>query len=72
MRVDNWKLIDESTGKEVNTGDFIISFRGIVTVCTGGKPPHKVSSTGKVWTASGADFYPSVFGLKWIQENDNA
>ena len=66
MRVDNWLLVNESTGTEVNAGDPIVSFRGIATVCTGGRPPHKLGSTGKVWTASGADFYPSVFGLKWI------
>lgn len=42
------------------------NFRGDLAVITGGRAPHHSGSTGKVWTKDGGEFYPGVFGLKWV------
>ena len=43
------------------------SFRGESYVITGGRPPHKPESTGKVWTSDNGEYYPGVFGLRWVK-----
>lgn len=61
-----WVLVREATHEEVMVGDTITSFRGVTAVLKGGTPPHKPSSTGRV-VIEGAEYFPSVFNLKWIQ-----
>ena len=63
---DDVERHDEKAGQEVREGDDIVDFRGTPDVITGGTPPHKPSSTGRVTVASGGEFYPSVFGLRWV------
>ena len=58
-----WVLFDNA-GNVVVPDTKVVDFRGEVTVLRGGKPPHKPSSTGRVWTDAG-EFFPSVFGLAW-------
>jgi len=44
-------------------------------ILEGGIQPHKLSSTGRVWDSSvgnpnwNKEFYPSVFNMKWIENN---
>ena len=44
---------------------------GVAWVIEGGTPPHKPSSTGRVWVSllsnpnHNRDFFPTVFNLKW-------
>ena len=69
MRKNNWVLEDEE-GNEAQIDDTIVSFRDEKYVLQGGAPPHKPSSTGKVYVSlddptSISVFYPSVFKLKW-------
>jgi hypothetical protein len=52
-------------GQPVKPGSLHTDFRGNTAVITGGRPPHKPSSTGVVWTASGGEFYPNVFDMRW-------
>ena len=61
------KLINNEHGYPVKTGDTLLDFRGAVHVLQGGNPPHKPSSTGRIYTNRG-QFFPSVCGLKWINE----
>lgn len=63
---DNWHLVT-ATGLNIDEGTSILDFRGDEHTLTGGEPPHKPGSTGRVWTDHGG-FYPGVFGLKWVQE----
>lgn len=63
----NWVLVREGTHEEVMVGDAITSFRGETAVLKGGRPPHKPSSTGRVFI-EGAEYFPSVFDLKWVQK----
>ena len=63
----NWVLVREGTHEEVMVGDTITNFRGNATVLKGGRPPHKAGSTGRVFT-EGAEYFPSVFDLAWIQK----
>lgn len=67
MQVNDWVLVHEDTNEEVNAGDSVTSFRGEPAVVKGGMPPHKPSSTGRVWV-DGGEFFPSVFGLKWVKQ----
>lgn len=62
-----WLLVhegDDAAG--VYEGETVRSFLGEDYVLTGGRPPHKPASTGKVWTSDGGEFYPGVFKLRWI------
>ena len=69
---DGWALVHEVTGEPVLEGDVVLDFRGDTDAITGGRPPHKPSSTGFVWTECGRECYPSVFDLKWVREKTTA
>jgi hypothetical protein len=63
---DGWALVHERTGKPVSERDVVLNFRGEADTIMGGNPPHKPSSTGRVWVERG-EFFPSVFNLKWVR-----
>lgn len=49
----------------------VVAKGGEVWRLEGGRAPHKPGSEGKVWVgrptgAGQAQFYPIVFGLKWV------
>lgn len=69
IKQDNWALVHEVTGLPVLSGDVYSTAMGL-KLCriVGGCPPHKPSSTGRVYTADNDEFYPSVFDLKWVKE----
>ncbi len=59
-----WKLVDNK-GNEVTFPSKHTSFRGTEMTVTGGRPPHKEGSTGKIHTDKG-EFYPGVCDLTWV------
>jgi hypothetical protein len=66
------RLIKESTGVEVKTGDIVHDFRGKAAYITGWALPKHSGSTGRVHVKEMSDrpfsgeYYPSVYGLKWV------
>ena len=63
-----WLLVHEDASTQgVYEGEAVRSYRGEDCVLTGGRAPHKPGSTGKVWTSDGGEYYPSVFGLRWVR-----
>ena len=72
MRIGFW-VLDHENGKSTKQGETLTSFRGTTATLLGGTPPHKPSSTGRVYVrdANGncQEFFPSVFNLKWIKTN---
>ena len=71
---NGWTLVHERTGVPVIEGDVVLDFRGEAETITGGRPPHKPSSSGFVWTDGGrrgGEFYTSVFDLKWIKQGES-
>lgn len=60
-----WILLDEND-KPVEENSNHASFRGEILTVTGGEPPHKPDSTGRIYTNAGT-FYPSVCGLLWAR-----
>jgi hypothetical protein len=66
LTYDNWTLKDMDY-KPVSVGDKYQDFRGDTHVIEGGRPPHKPSSTGRIWTNKG-EFFPGVCNLTWIKE----
>jgi hypothetical protein len=65
-----YKLVHESTGKDVYLSELVVDFRGDKSIVKGGSAPHKPSSTGRVWVSDitnryHSDYFPSIFGLKW-------
>lgn len=57
-------------GEAVQVGQVLTCFRGETYTITGGNPPHKPSSQGKVWVTDGdwsRELYPSVFECKWVE-----
>jgi hypothetical protein len=82
----HWVLQDEH-GQLVPTGTFLKSKRdeqeGRRFELQGGRPPHKPSSTGRVygkWSAiddnsgrgDNSEYYPQVFGLSWVDRTPAA
>jgi hypothetical protein len=65
-----WALVHTETGLAVYRGEILPDFRGDAGVIVGGRAPHKPSSTGRVHTANGGESFPSVYGLKWINCNE--
>lgn len=66
VKKDGWVLRYDS-GAAVMYGQLARDFRGVVNVVEGGCPPQHPASTGRVWTDAG-DYFPSVYGMKWVFE----
>jgi hypothetical protein len=68
---NGWKLIDEKTGATICKGDVRESFRGEMKTIAGGTPPHRPNSSGRIAIKTDdifeAEFFPSVFGAKWVE-----
>lgn len=64
------KLVHKDTGKEVEVGDTVTSFRGDFATVRFFQKPHKPSSSGKFTTGGGFEYYVGVFGLEWIDRED--
>lgn len=62
----NWTL-EHKDGTPVCIGDKLTTHRGETYTITGGRPPHKPSSTGRVWVEGGGEFFPTVFDLTWVE-----
>lgn len=78
IRSEGWDgtyiLVDAETNYRVEKGTIVKSFRDEDYQLDGGRAPHKVSSSGKIWVTpvegSGQEeYYPSVFSLKWLRVN---
>lgn len=68
--MSHWTLVRQDTNLPVKPGDMVFDSRGKACTLTGGRPPQHAGSTGRVWVESGAEFFPSVFGLAWKQLNE--
>lgn len=64
---DNWTLT-HMDGTPACVGELLETHNGDQYRITGGRPPHKPSSTGRVWVAGGGEFFPTVFNLKWVEK----
>lgn len=64
-----WRLIFTNSGHVVRCGDTVRNFRGGTAIVVGGRPPMAWGSTGHVWTADNQQFYPGVFNLAWLRED---
>jgi len=61
IKVKNWILVHADTGVPVKQGEKVGDFH-----IEGGRPPHKPSSTGRVWVKEySQEYFPTVFKLKW-------
>lgn len=64
------RLVYRDTGEEVKVGDIVNDMR-VVSF----DPPHKSSSSGKVYVKSvvvgwSQEFYVGVIGAEWIERED--
>tara|TARA_B110000967_G_C18901607_1_gene575802 strand:+ start:3497 stop:3748 length:252 start_codon:yes stop_codon:yes gene_type:complete len=68
-------LIYQDGRGEVCAKELVTSYRGEKWVVEGGTPPHKPSSTGRVWvrlpdnSTWNEEFFPSVFGMEWREDD---
>lgn len=74
VKTDGWVLIDKDR-RIVQTDQEYENFRYERYRVAGGQPPHKPSSTGKIWVyVPGSELqathevYPTVFGMRWVEE----
>jgi len=62
-----WQLVN-AQGQPVMEGDQLLTQFGLTSI-TGGTPPHKASSSGRIWTrdsmGSCGEYFPHAFGLRW-------
>lgn len=67
------RLIRETTGEEIKTGEVVHCFRGKAAIITGWALPKSPASTGRVYVKEmneqgfTGEYYPSVYGLKWVE-----
>lgn len=71
VRKDGWVLVG-ADNIPVKAG-IRVSSRDQDYVLKGGRPPHKLGSTGRVYVTAqdrifDSEFFPTVFGLKWVKE----
>lgn len=69
------KLICTRTGRVLLPGDTVTTFRGTLGTLTHSTPPHKPSSTGRVYVmlegeAHSQAFFPSVIGAEFSPRTD--
>lgn len=74
---DGWALLCK--GQPVFEGTKLTCSRGEVYVVTGGRPPHKPGSTGRVWVhgvgkgdISTREYFPSVVDCAWVRQDASA
>ena len=68
-----WKLVDRNTGKRVELGYEVTTFRGDTYKLVGVRPPHKEASSGHValdWGGREVEYYPGTIGDKFIREEN--
>ena len=70
MQTNKFKLIYEANGNEVNIDD-AVEVNGVRYIIVGGSPPHKPSSTGRVYARGGdsrhdKEWFPNVCNMKWV------
>jgi hypothetical protein len=62
-----WHLCwDGDLAEPVRKNAKAADFRGHVDTIIGGRAPLHSGSTGRVYTAEGREFFPSVFDMKWV------
>jgi len=65
-----WILVNANNERVVEK-ELVTTKGGESWIVEGGVPPHKPSSTGRVWVSllnnpkHNRDFFPTVFNLKW-------
>ena len=65
-----WILVNANNERVVEK-ELVTTKDGENWIVEGGVPPHKPSSTGRVWVSllsnpnHNRDFFPTVFNLKW-------
>jgi len=68
--INGWKLQHAGTEIAMEVGDTITSRHATYTI-TGGCPPHKPSSSGRVFTENSdgdaGAYFPHVFDLEWVK-----
>lgn len=79
IRAYGFKLVDSETKSPISEGAVRSDFRGEKWIVTGGTPPHKPSSTGRVFCKPVADadspeqhshsYFPGTLGLEWQDAN---
>ena len=62
---DGWSLQTEA-GEPVLVGAEFVGVNGDAYRINGGRPPAGRGKSGYVWTEDGAEFYPTVFKLRWV------
>jgi hypothetical protein len=71
MKVGNWTLVDEA-GEPAVLYSVVRTHKGKWITLRGGKPPHKPSSTGRIYaTKAGKSYtlelFPTVIGYEWVK-----
>lgn len=66
-----WHLCwDSDLAEPVRKNAKAATFRGETYTIVGGRAPHHSGSTGRVYTAEGREFFPSVFDMKWVNTQE--
>jgi hypothetical protein len=67
--MSQWKLFDQKTNEEINTGDKVVTFRDEPCVVVGFFYPHKPNASGKVYvqfdTGEEGTYYAGVINAEY-------
>ena len=72
----NWAnkecVLIDNQGNKVVVGQIFTTEEGTIYSLTGGKAPHKPSSTGRIYVKTpnyeyGREFFPGVLDLQWVE-----
>jgi hypothetical protein len=65
---DGAYILAHKSGAICYRDEVVKDFRGEEHTLTGGRCPHKPSSSGFVYTGDGYEYYPGVFDLQWVNQ----
>lgn len=68
IKHNGWTLFHKGTDKPVIQGTVVAGREGDKYPITGGRPPHKPSSSGRVFCGDYDSFFPHVFDMEWRQD----
>ena len=79
IQKQGWTLWHQDGRGVVHENELVRSSKDEAYVVKGGTPPHKPSSTGRVWVTLADDstwnreFFPTVFNMAWrLDEEDKS
>lgn len=71
IKSKNWNgvecILKFENGELVTVNTTVPDASGAILRVTGGRAPHKSTSSGKVYMSNNCQYFPHVFGMQWVE-----